>query len=215
MQALVTHSYGSPEVLQIEELPTPTVQENEVLVAVEAAGVNAGDWHLLRGTPFPVRLVFGVRAPKHKVLGSDLAGRVLAVGSKVTRFQPGDAVFGNLAAVGFGTFAEKVAVPEEALVMKPANVSFVEAAAIPLAALTALQGLRDHGKLQAGQRVLVNGALGVGYVVDFTLFFLVPEFPVKVSEYTFVGEVLLLLWLLVKGVNVEQWNRRALEAASI
>lgn len=160
MKAVVAEKYGSPDVLSFEEVTKPIPKDNEVLVKIQAASVNAGDWHLLRADPFLVRLMFGLLKPKIKILGSDVAGRVEAVGSDVTQFQPGDDVFGDLSGGSFGAFAEYVAVPEEALALKPANLSFQAAAAVPSAALTALQGLRDKGQIQAGQKVLVNGASG-------------------------------------------------------
>ena len=162
MKAIVYHTYGSPDVLKLEEVEKPTPKDNEVLVKVHAASVNAGDWaHLLRGKPFLMRLMgFGLLKPKHQILGSDIAGRVEAVGRSVKQFQPGDEVFGNTAKYGFGGFAEYVSVPENALVLKPTNISFEEAAAVPQAALTALQGLRDKGRIQKGQKVLIHGAGG-------------------------------------------------------
>src|SRR5438552_4975685 len=162
MKAIVYHTYGSPDVLKLEEVEKPTHKDNEVLVKVHAASVNAGDWaHLLRGKPFLMRLMgFGLLKPKHTILGSDIAGRVEEVGRNVTQFQSGDEVFGNTAKSGFGGFAEYVAVPENALVLKPSNISFEEAAAVPQAALTALQGLRDKGHIQKGQKVLIHGASG-------------------------------------------------------
>ncbi len=160
MKAIVAQKYGSPDVLKFEEVQKPTPGDNDVLIRVQAASINAGDWHLLRADPFLVRLMFGLLKPKIKILGSDVAGQVEAVGRNVTQFQPGDAVFGDLSGGSFGAFAEYVAVPEDALALKPANVSFEEAAAVPSAALTALQGLRDKGQIQPGQKVLVNGASG-------------------------------------------------------
>src|SRR5438874_8077564 len=161
MRAMVYHTYGSPDVLKLEEVQKPVPQDDEVLVQVHATSVNAGDWHLLRAKPFLMRFMgFGLLKPKHTILGSDIAGRVEAVGRNVKQFQPGDEVFGNTAEYGFGGFAEYVSVPEEALVLKPANLSFEEAAAVPQAALTALQGLRDKGQIQKGQKVLINGAGG-------------------------------------------------------
>jgi NADPH:quinone reductase-like Zn-dependent oxidoreductase len=160
MKAMVCTQYGPPEVLQCKEVDKPAPNDNEVLIHVQAAAVNAGDWHLVRGTPMLVRLMFGLLKPERQILGSDVAGRVEAVGNNVTQFQPGDAVFGDLSACGFGAFAEYVAVPESAVTLKPARMSFEEAAAVPLASVTALQGLRDHGQIQAGQQVLVQGAAG-------------------------------------------------------
>ena len=162
MRAVVYHTYGSPDVLKLEEVQKPIPQDDEVLVKVLAASVNAGDWaHLLRAKPFMMRFMgYGLLKPKHTILGSDIAGRVEAVGRNVKKFQPGDEVFGNTARYGFGCFAEYVSVPENALVLKPTNISFEEAAAVPQAAVTALQGLRDKGHIQEGQKVLINGAGG-------------------------------------------------------
>src|SRR5437660_1366546 len=161
MRAIVYHTYGSPDVLKLEEVQKPVPQDDEVLVKVHATSVNAGDWHLLRGKPFLMRLMgFGLLKPKNTILGSDIAGRVEAVGRNVKQFQSGDEVFGNTAEYGFGGFAEYVSVPENTLVLKPTNISFEEAAAVPQAALTALQGLRDKGHIQKGQKVLINGAGG-------------------------------------------------------
>jgi NADPH:quinone reductase-like Zn-dependent oxidoreductase len=130
-----------------------------VLVSVRAASANAGDWHLLRGTPLPFRLIAGLRKPKFKIIGNDIAGRVEAVGRNVTEFGPGDEVFGELSRCRFGAYAEFAVAPEKALALKPANLSFEEAAAIPTAGCTALQGLRQ-GRIERGQRVLINGASG-------------------------------------------------------
>ncbi|MBA3531503.1 MAG: NAD(P)-dependent alcohol dehydrogenase [Ardenticatenales bacterium] len=160
MKAIVYHTYGSPDVLQLQEVEKPTPKDNEVLIKVQAASVNAADWHLMRADPFLVRLEMGLLKPKNQILGADIAGWVEAVGSDVKEFQPGDAVFGDLSACGRGGFAEYVCAPEEALVLKPANLTFEEAAAVPLAAVTALQGVRDKGQIQAGQKVLINGASG-------------------------------------------------------
>ena len=157
MKAIVYHKYGSPNVLKLEEVQKPVPQDDEVLVQVLAASVNAADWHLLRGKPFLVRLMgYGLLKPKHKILGADIAGRVEAVGRNVKQFQPGDEVFGSIR----GGFAEYVCAREDALVLKPANISFEEAAAVPMAAVTALQGLRDKGQIQPGQKVLIHGASG-------------------------------------------------------
>ncbi|MDH5526495.1 MAG: NAD(P)-dependent alcohol dehydrogenase [Nitrospirota bacterium] len=161
MKAVVYHHYGPPEVLGLEEKPPPVPGENEVLVHVRASSVNAGDWHMMRGEPFLVRLMgYGLLKPKHTTLGFDLAGQVAAVGGAVTRFQPGDAVFGLTPDRTLGAFAEYACAPEHTLVPKPAHVSFEEAAAVPAAAITALQGLRDAGRMQAGHQVLINGAGG-------------------------------------------------------
>ena len=160
MQAIVNHTYGSPDVLKLDEVPKPIPQDDEILVKVLAAAAAAGDWHLLRADPFLVRFMFGLLKPKYKTLGSDVAGRVEAVGANVKHFRPGDEVFGNLSSFGFGAFAEYVAAPESAFARKPANLSFEEAATVPVSAVTALQALRDHGGIQAGQKVLINGASG-------------------------------------------------------
>ena len=160
MKAIICHQYGSPDVLTHERVPKPTPNDNEILVKVHATSVNAGDWHLMRGDPFLIRLGAGLRNPKTKILGADVAGQVEAVGSNVTQFRPGDEVFGDLSRYGFGAFAEYIAAPEDAFVRKPANLTFAQAAAVPEAAVTALQALRDHGQIQAGQKVLINGASG-------------------------------------------------------
>ncbi len=160
MKAIVYHTYGSPDVLKLQEVQKPVPQDDEVLVKVHAASVNAGDWHLLRGVPFLVRLVSGVLKPKNTILGADIAGRVEAVGRNVTQFQPDDEVFGDLSGCGFGGFAEYVCARENALALKPANLSFEEAAAVPSAGVTALQGLREKGQIKLGQKVLINGASG-------------------------------------------------------
>jgi 2-desacetyl-2-hydroxyethyl bacteriochlorophyllide A dehydrogenase len=161
MKAIVCTKYGPPDVLQLKEVAKPTPKDNEVLVKIHAASVNPADWHLLRGKPFLVRLMsFGLLKPKNKILGADVAGRVEAVGRNVEQFRPGDEVFGDISGCGLGAFAEYVCVPENALAVKPANVSFEEAAAVPLAAFTALHGLRDKGQIQPGQKVLINGAGG-------------------------------------------------------
>jgi NADPH:quinone reductase-like Zn-dependent oxidoreductase len=157
MKAMVYTEYGPPEVLQLKEVEKPTAKEDEVLVNVQAVSVNPFEWHHLRGTPFPLRLSSGLLKPKHKILGLDIAGRVEAVGSSVQQFQPGDEVFGTS---DFGAFAEYVSAREAALMLKPANISFEEAAAAPVVAFSALQGLRDKGQIQPGQKVLINGASG-------------------------------------------------------
>ena len=124
MKAMVRHTYGSPAVLRLEEVPKPTAGEKDVLVRIHAAAANAGDWHLVRGTPFPFRLVAGLLKPKHTIIGTDIAGRVEAVGRRVTQFKPGDDVFGELSRSGFGGYAEYVVAPETALALKPSNASF-------------------------------------------------------------------------------------------
>ena len=159
MKAIVRETYGPPDVLHLEDVPVPTLGDGDVLVRVRAASANAGDWHLLRGTPLPFRLVAGLRIPKFKIIGTDIAGRVEAVGRNVTQFRPGDEVFGELSRCGFGAYAEFAAAPEKALALKPANLSFEEAATLPTAGCTALQGLRK-GRIQRAQRVLINGASG-------------------------------------------------------
>jgi NADPH:quinone reductase-like Zn-dependent oxidoreductase len=160
MKAIVYERYGPPEVLQLKEVEKPTPKDSEVLVKVYAASVNDWDWGLLRGTPFMNRLFFGLLKPKIKILGGDIAGRVEAVGRNIKQFQPGDEVYGDLSGSGFGGFAEYVCVREKALVLKPASMTFEEAAAVPQAAVLALQGLRDKGQIQPGQKVLINGAGG-------------------------------------------------------
>ncbi len=161
MKAVVRTKYGSPDVLQLQEVEKPAPMDNAVLIKVQAASVNAADWHLLRADPFLVRLMGeGLLKPKYKILGADVAGRVETVGRNVTQFQPGDEVFGDLAACDWGSFAEYVCASDNALALKPANLTFEEAASVPLAAMTALQGLRDKGKIQRGQKVLINGASG-------------------------------------------------------
>jgi NADPH:quinone reductase-like Zn-dependent oxidoreductase len=160
MKAIIYTQYGSPDVIQFKEVEKPTPKDDEVLIKVHAASVNAGDWHYLRGTPWLFRLASGLLKPKNIFLGADVAGQVEAVGKNVTQFQPGDEVFGDLSACGRGTFAEYVCASETALVLKPANISFEEAAAVPVAAVTALQGLQSRVQIQPGQKVLINGASG-------------------------------------------------------
>lgn len=161
MKAIVQTEYGSTDVLSLAEVDKPIVADNGVLVRVYAASVDAGNWHLMRGEPFLIRFIFGgLRKPKIKILGSSMAGRVEAVGQNVTQFQPGDEVFGDLSECGFGAFAEYVCATEAALALKPTNASFEAAATVPDSALAALQGLRDDGQIQAGQKVLINGASG-------------------------------------------------------
>jgi NADPH:quinone reductase-like Zn-dependent oxidoreductase len=160
MKAFVYHQYGSPDVLELSEVEKPTPKEDEVLLKVQAASVNPADWHLLRGKPYIARLQLGLRKPKDRVLGCDVAGQVEAVGNNVTMLQPGDEVFGSPFMHGFGAFAEFVCVSEDLLAPKPATLSFEQAAALPLAASTALQGLRDHGRIEPGHKVLIIGASG-------------------------------------------------------
>ena len=160
MKAIVYTKYGSPDVLEFKDVENPTVKDNDVLVKVYAASLNAADWHVMRADPFFARFVFGLLRPKFNIPGADIAGRVEAVGRNVKEFHPGDEVFGNLFECGLGGFAEYACATENALVLKPANLSFDEAAAVPLAAVTALQALCDKGHIQPGQKVLVNGASG-------------------------------------------------------
>jgi NADPH:quinone reductase-like Zn-dependent oxidoreductase len=157
MKAVVYRCYGSPDVLALEEVEKPAIAANEVLVRVHAASVNPLDWHYMRGSPYIMRMESGFGAPKETRLGVDFAGTVEAIGSEVKRFSPGDEVFGGRT----GAFGEYVKVREDrAIVLKPPNVSFEQAASVPIAAITALQALRDKGELQAGQSVLINGASG-------------------------------------------------------
>lgn len=156
MKAIIYTRYGSPDVLTLAEIEKPVPQPHQVLVKVRAVAVNAADWHLMRADPFLVRLTNGFFGPKNQVLGLDIAGEVEAVGRDVTTFQPGDAVFGE---IGHGGFAEYACVQAKSLLLKPANLSFEEAAALPVSALTALQALRKGG-IQPGHQVLINGASG-------------------------------------------------------
>lgn len=161
MKAIVYTKYGPPtEVLELEEVEKPTPKDNEVLVRVYASSVNAGDLFLVRGKPFVVRLSSGLLKPKHAIPGGDIAGQVEAVGGNVKQFQPGDEVFGDIGHCGFGAYAEYASVPENTLAPKPVNITYEEAAAVPQYALVALQGLRDKGQIQPGQKVLINGASG-------------------------------------------------------
>ena len=158
MKAITYTKYGPPEVLQLKEVEKPVPKENEVLVKVLAASANPADWHMIRGEPKFARLTFGLNKPKKIIPGIDIAGKVEAVGKNVKDFKSGDEVFGG---TGWGgAFAEYVCVQEKSIVIKPANISFEEGASISVAAISALQGLRDKGKIQAGQKVLINGASG-------------------------------------------------------
>jgi len=157
MKAIVYEAYGSADILEVTDVRKPDVEADQVLVRVRAASANPYDWHFMRGVPYIARASMGLRKPKYSLLGTDVAGEVEAVGSAVTRFRPGDAVFGF---VGSGSFAEYVSAPEKLLALKPANLSFQQAATVPLAAVTALQGLRDAGEIQSGQEVLIVGASG-------------------------------------------------------
>jgi NADPH:quinone reductase-like Zn-dependent oxidoreductase len=157
MRAAARDHYGPASDVHVRTVPRPRIGDDEVLVRVHAAGVDRGVWHVMAGLPYPIRLAgFGLRTPNQPVLGTDVAGIVEAVGADVTRFEPGDAVFG----MGKGSFAEFVAVPETKLAPKPANLSFVQAAAMPVSGVTALQALRDKGGVRAGHRVLIIGASG-------------------------------------------------------
>ena len=160
MKAVVYTEYGSPDVLQFRDTPQPTPSDNEVLVKVHAVSANSADLHMLRADPFLIRMSSGLLRPKQQILGADIAGTVEAVGGSVTRFKPGDEVFGDISACGFGGFAEYACGREDALLLKPVNLTYEEAAAVPMAAVTALQGLRGMGKIQAGQKALIYGASG-------------------------------------------------------
>jgi NADPH:quinone reductase-like Zn-dependent oxidoreductase len=161
MKAVVYTQYGSPDVLQIQEVEKPTPSDGEVLVKVHAAAINRADWLMLSGKPVLARfLVGGLRKPKNPRLGSDFAGRVEAVGKNVTQFQPGDEVFASTGVLTMAGFAEYVCIRERALQRKPANVSFAAAATLPNGGVTALQALRDKGEIKSGQKVLINGASG-------------------------------------------------------
>ena len=159
MKAIVYEKYGPPEVLQLKEVEKPVPRDHEVLVKVYAASINSWDWDLVRGKPVFFRF-WGLFKPKYQIPGADIAGRVEAVGDKVTLLQPGDEVFGDLCACGWGGFAEYVCVPENVLAMKPAGMTYEQAAAIPQAAVMAIQGIRDYGRVKPEQTVLINGAGG-------------------------------------------------------
>jgi NADPH:quinone reductase-like Zn-dependent oxidoreductase len=156
MKAIVCHRYGAPDALRLEDVDKPTPGDSEVLIQIRAASLNALDWHLMKGRPAVARVFLGLRRPRMNRPGRDVAGRVESVGRSVTEFKPGDDVFG----VCRGSLAEYACASSSYLVPKPASVSFDQVAAVPIAGLTALQGLRDHGRLEAGQRVLINGAAG-------------------------------------------------------
>lgn len=160
MKAIIYTQYGSPDVLQFKEVEKPTPKDNEVLIKVHASSLNAADWHHMRGAPWLFRLACGLQKPRNIFFGADVAGRIEAVGKDITQFRPGDEVFGDLSKCGRGALAEYVCATEDALVLKPASISFEEAAAMPVASVTALGGLRSNGQIQAGQRVLINGASG-------------------------------------------------------
>ena len=157
MKAIVRDTYGSPDVLELREIDKPEIADDEVLLHVHAAGVGRDVWHVMTGLPYPIRLAgYGLRAPKNPVIGSDVAGVVEAVGKNVTRFQPGDEVFG----IGKGSYAEYARAVEDKLAHKPADLTFEQAAVVAISGLTALQGLRDHGRVEPGQEVLIIGASG-------------------------------------------------------
>ena len=160
MKAIVYAKYGQADVLKLKDVAKPTAKDDEVLIKVHASSINDWDLGLLQGTPFVNRLLFGLLKPKVQILGCDIAGRVEAVGRNVNQFQPGDEVFGDLSGCGFGAFAEYVCASENALALKSASMTFEEAAAIPQAAMLAIQGLRDKGQIQPGQKLLINGAGG-------------------------------------------------------
>ena len=159
MKAVVVDRYGTPDVLQLRDVPKPAPNADQVLVRVLAASVNDWDWGMLRGSP-ENRLLSGLLKPKVHILGCDIAGRVEAVGGDVTAFQPGDEVYGDLSGSGFGAFAEYACAPEAGLARKPAGMTFEQAAAIPQAGMLAVQGLIDVGRIRSGQKVLLNGAGG-------------------------------------------------------
>jgi len=160
MKAFLYEKYGPPETLRMAEVEKPAPDADEVLVKVLAMSVNPADWHSMRAKPSFSRATLGLLRPKHRILGVDIAGQVEAVGSGVTRFKPGDEVYGNLLDHGYGGFAEYVSVPPDVMSLKPANLTFEEAAAVPMAAVTALQGIRHHGEIQPTHKVLINGASG-------------------------------------------------------
>ncbi|NEQ66648.1 MAG: NAD(P)-dependent alcohol dehydrogenase [Symploca sp. SIO2D2] len=160
MKAIVLTKYGSADVLKLQDVEKPKPKEGEVLVKIHATAINDWDWCLMRGTPFYIRLLCGLLKPKIQIPGAEIAGQVEEVGHNVQQFQTGDMVYGDISECGFGGFAEYVCVPETALALKPECMTFVEAAALPHAAMLAVQGLLDQGQLQPGQKVLINGAGG-------------------------------------------------------
>lgn len=160
MKALVFTKYGSPEILQLKEITKPTPKENEVLVKIHATAVNDYDWSMIRGKPYLYRLLFGLLKPKHQIPGMELSGTIEALGTNAKSFKVGDAVYGDISAYGFGSFAEYMSINEKALTLKPDEMSFEEATAIPHAAALALQGLVDSGGIQKDQKILINGAGG-------------------------------------------------------
>ncbi len=156
MKAVIYRNYGSPEVLRLEEVEKPVPGDDQVLIQVRAASVNPYDWHFMRGSPRVIRVLTGIGRPRFHGLGADIAGEVMAAGPKVTQFKPGDAVYG----MGRGAFAEFACIDESHLAIKPQDMTFAQAASIPIAGLTALQAVRDKARVQPGQRVLINGAAG-------------------------------------------------------
>lgn len=160
MKAVIYEKYGPPDVLEFKEVPKPTPKDDEVLVKIHAASLNAADWHLLRADPFLARLFGGLVRPKFNILGADIAGVVESTGKNVKLFHAGDEVFGAVSECGWGGFAEYTTATENALALKPKNESFEQAAAVPLASITALKALRNKGKIHPGQKVLINGASG-------------------------------------------------------
>jgi NADPH:quinone reductase-like Zn-dependent oxidoreductase len=160
VKAIVRDSYGSPDVLELTDIDKPEPADDEVLLRVHAASINPADWHFLRGIPYIARMQFGLRKPKDSILGCDVAGHIEAVGNNVTMLQPGEEVFGSPFMHGLGAFAEWVCISEDLLAPKPATLSFEQAAAVPVAASTALQGLRDQGQIEPGHKVLIIGASG-------------------------------------------------------
>ncbi len=157
MKAIVQDTYGSPDVLELRDIDKPEITDDEVLLRVHAAGVDRGVWHVMTGLPYPLRLAgYGLRVPKNPIIGSDVAGVVETVGKNVRRFQPGDEVFG----IGKGSYAEYVCAREDKLAPRPANLTFEQAAVLAISGSTALQGLRDHGRVEQGQKVLIIGASG-------------------------------------------------------
>lgn len=160
MKAFRYERYGPPQSLRMVEVQKPVPKADEILVNVRAASINAADWHVLRGKPLFSRVTLGLLRPKHQILGGDIAGEVADVGAGVTRFKPGDEIYANLLDHGFGGFAEFVSVPVDVVSLKPPSLSFEEAAAVPMAAVTALQGLGHHGEIKPDKKVLINGASG-------------------------------------------------------
>ena len=160
LKAIVFEEYGQPDVLQLRDVEKPTPKDDEVLIKVHAASINDWDWGNVRGKPFVNRMILGIMKPKTNILGGDIAGRVVAVGKNVKKYSPGDDVFGDLCDSGWGGFAEYVCGNENSLTLKPAGMTYEQAAAMPQAGLLALQGLRDYGEVKPGQKVLINGAGG-------------------------------------------------------